>query len=113
MEINNNFYLLENKPSNKYRITLSNILNESKNHIIDNIEDNEEFFIIYFDIPQNNNEYSSTKYYTKNEDIDNNKIIYIDNLIYNKKSSSIFSKKPVDIFNKLILFFNKLIIMKK
>jgi hypothetical protein len=48
---------------NNSRITIINILNESKNHI-------EEFFITYFDIPENNIEYSSTKYYTKSEEID-------------------------------------------
>jgi hypothetical protein len=98
---------------NKSRINISNILNESMNHIIDDIEDNEEFFITYFDIPENNNEYLSIKYYTKTEEIDDTNIIFIDNIMHQKKSSVIFSKKPIKIINKLILFFNKLIIMKK
>ena len=89
----------------KSRISISNILNESKNHIIDDIEDNEEFFITYFDIPENNSEHSSTKYYTKSEEIDDTNVIFIDNIMHSKKLSVIFSKKPVKIVNKFINYF--------
>ena len=87
------------KSSNKSRITISNILNESKNHIIDDIENNEEFFITYFDIPENNNN-ELIKYYTKTEEIDDTNITFIDNVMNNKKLSVIFSKKPVKIVKK-------------
>jgi hypothetical protein len=86
------------KSSNKSRITINNILNESKNHIIDDIENNEEFFITYFDIPENNNEL--TKYYTKTEEIDDTNITFIDNIMNNKKLSVNFSKKQVKIVKK-------------
>lgn len=81
------------KSTNKSRITIGNILNESKNHIIDDIENNEEFFITYFDIPENNNN-ELPKYYTKTEEIDDTNIIFIDNVMHN------FSKKPVKIVKK-------------